>query len=55
MTKAELIKALEKYEDDDEIGVFWDDCQWPIHRLFDPVEEIDWEDNRKFKALIDCR
>lgn len=30
MTKRELLELLADVGDDDTIGAWWDDCEWPI-------------------------
>lgn len=53
MTKKELLKKLEKYNDSDEIGAFWDDCAWPIHGIFEASENTETKDSG-FDVIINC-
>ena len=50
MKKAELLELLKDLDDDDEIGAFWDDCEWPILGII-----ISYGKTEPFAALIDCR
>jgi len=47
MTKSELIDRLKEFDDDDEIGAFWDDCEWDIITVFA-------SNGSRFDVLIDC-
>lgn len=53
MTKQELIKLLEKFDDDVTVGAFWDDCEWEIDGVESAEKYMGTID--KFDILIDCR
>ena len=48
MTKAELIEQLKDVGEDEEIGAFWDDCEWEIHGVLSSDPDSD------FGILINC-
>lgn len=56
MKVSQLKELIARFDDNDEIGAFWDDREWEIHGLLGPGDH-DFEVCRpqKYLALIDCR
>lgn len=54
MTKKELLKLLEPFDDAARIGAYWDDCQWPIHRVLETKDSTEVWETGEFDVLIDC-